>query len=351
MRTFFLCLLLTTELAGQMPLRAQPGLKGQYYTGTQFEKLVMTRTDPSLHFDWRGRTPGPGLPQSYYSVRWTGKLLAPTTGTYVFFAKVDDGIRLWVGNRLVIDAWQLHDSVNFKGAVILKAGEAYDLRVDYFNDMLGGVIDLFWQLPNSTTQAPITAQYFRQTAPPPPAPPRPIRPEPPVPTPPRSRTATATVRPTRPEKRATVPPVSTPPSTATIVMAVSNPPRPTPPASPTVATPPGETLVLRSVQFEQSSYGLLPGTTAELDQLARALVEHPGWVIQIAGHTDNVGDARLNQALSEQRARVVAFYLYRHGVADTRMNTVGYGGSRPLVSNDTEAGRAQNRRVEITYMR
>ena len=83
---------------------AQPGLKGEYYTGTDFGRKVMTRIDPQIRFDWSARDPAPGIPHSYYSIRWTGKLLAPATGQYRFYAKVDDGIRIWVGNQKVMDS-------------------------------------------------------------------------------------------------------------------------------------------------------------------------------------------------------------------------------------------------------
>ncbi len=66
-----------------------------------------------------------------------------------------------------------------------------------------------------------------------------------------------------------------------------------------------------------------------------------------AGHADNVGDPRLNQSLSEYRARVVMNYLIRHGIAGDRVGAMGYGGSRPVAGNDTETGRAKNRRVKF----
>ena len=82
------------------PIMAQQGLKGEYYTGTNFNRKVFTRVDRQLTFSWgRDDSPGPGMPHSYYSIRWTGKLFAPTTGQYRFYAKVDDGIRIWVDNQ------------------------------------------------------------------------------------------------------------------------------------------------------------------------------------------------------------------------------------------------------------
>src|SRR5205085_5943453 len=108
----------------------------------------------------------------------------------------------------------------------------------------------------------------------------------------------------------------------------------------------GQSLVLKSVLFEQSTYVLLPESFSELDKLVRTLQQNPALRIEITGHTDNVGDPRLNQSLSEYRARVVMHYLNRHGIAENRVDAKGYGGSRPLTGNTTERERAQNRTDE-----
>ena len=75
---------------------------------------------------------------------------------------------------------------------------------------------------------------------------------------------------------------------------------------------------------------------------------NPQWSVLISGHTDNVGDSRLNLALSENRAKVVANYLIRQGIADERITTEGFGGKRPIANNSIESKRSKNRRVEIT---
>ena len=86
----------------------------------------------------------------------------------------------------------------------------------------------------------------------------------------------------------------------------------------------------------------------ELNQLVQALNANPHWHVHIAGHTDNVGDSRLNWALSEQRAKVVATYLIRQGIDDERITTEGFGSTQPLGANMTEGERSKNRRVVIT---
>ena len=87
-----------------------------------------------------------------------------------------------------------------------------------------------------------------------------------------------------------------------------------------------------------------------LDKVAQTLVEYDKTVIEVAGHTDSVGSDAYNQQLSERRANSVAAYLATRGVVNSRVVTVGAGEAHPVASNETEEGRAQNRRVEITIV-
>ena len=87
-----------------------------------------------------------------------------------------------------------------------------------------------------------------------------------------------------------------------------------------------------------------------LDNVADTLNEYNQTVIEVAGHTDSVGDSGYNQNLSVERAQSVANYLSGRGVMQQRLIVTGAGETRPIASNDTEAGRAQNRRVEITIV-
>ncbi|HEU4813215.1 MAG TPA: OmpA family protein [Xanthomonadaceae bacterium] len=105
-----------------------------------------------------------------------------------------------------------------------------------------------------------------------------------------------------------------------------------------------------AITFGFDSSALQPQFRPVLDDLAMTLNEYNQTIIEVAGHTDSVGDAAYNQNLSEQRAATVASYLATRGVMRDRMITIGAGETRPIASNDTEAGRAQNRRVEITLV-
>jgi len=84
-----------------------------------------------------------------------------------------------------------------------------------------------------------------------------------------------------------------------------------------------------------------------LDAVADVLKEYKDTTITVSGHTDNVGDAAYNQRLSQDRANSVAGYLVNRGVAGTRVSSIGLGKNQPIADNKTDAGRSQNRRVEV----
>lgn len=105
-----------------------------------------------------------------------------------------------------------------------------------------------------------------------------------------------------------------------------------------------------NVTFAFDSSNLQTQFYPVLDNVANTLNEYNQTVIEVAGHTDSVGTDAYNQTLSQQRANSVSAYLGSKGVAQQRMIVVGAGESRPIASNDADAGRAQNRRVEITLV-
>lgn len=104
------------------------------------------------------------------------------------------------------------------------------------------------------------------------------------------------------------------------------------------------------ITFGFDSANLDPNFYPVLDGVANTLQEYNQTVIEVAGHTDSVGTDAYNQALSERRANAVGNYLMSRGLMRDRFIIVGAGESRPIASNDTESGRAQNRRVEITLV-
>lgn len=112
----------------------------------------------------------------------------------------------------------------------------------------------------------------------------------------------------------------------------------------------GVTLILRDLQFSSGSSVLGAGAQGRLAPLASFLAKQPEARIQIAGHTDSQGSDASNMDLSTRRAQSVAAYLSSTGVNLSRINSVGMGESAPTATNDTSAGRAINRRVEVTIL-
>jgi len=106
-------------------------------------------------------------------------------------------------------------------------------------------------------------------------------------------------------------------------------------------------LILKGVNFEFNSARLTAESSATLDEVVESLSAFDTITIEIAGHTDSLGDAAYNQQLSQARAETVFQYLAGKGIARDRMRAVGYGEDRPIDTNETEAGRAKNRRVEL----
>jgi outer membrane protein OmpA-like peptidoglycan-associated protein/tetratricopeptide (TPR) repeat protein len=110
----------------------------------------------------------------------------------------------------------------------------------------------------------------------------------------------------------------------------------------------GKSVNLQNIFFETNSYQLSNSSTIELNLLIDLLNENESLTIEIAGHTDNVGDAKLNQKLSENRAKAVYIYLIANGIAQKRLTYKGYGPTEPKATNETEEGKQQNRRTEFT---
>lgn len=130
--------------------------------------------------------------------------------------------------------------------------------------------------------------------------------------------------------------------------------RPRPPAP-----PPGESapapepepepaFVLEGILFDSGAATIQAESFPRLDRLVEYMTHRPSVRIRISGHTDNVGNPRTNQRLSEERAQAVRTYVIEHGIDAARIEAVGLGDTVPVAPNDTDEGRARNRRIEAT---
>jgi len=109
----------------------------------------------------------------------------------------------------------------------------------------------------------------------------------------------------------------------------------------------GSTVILKNIFFESDSYVLKDASKVELNKLIDLLTQNPSLKIQISGHTDNVGSDQHNQILSGNRAKTVYDYLITNGIEPGRLSYKGYGETKPISTNDTDEGRALNRRTEF----
>jgi beta-glucosidase len=141
--------------AGGAP--GEKGLRGEYYDNMTFSgKPRLVRTDPGILFTWAMGSPDSVIPREQFSVRWTGKLVPSATGLYRLGASTDDGVRLWLDGKLLIERWFDRGATLDAVAIRLEAGRQYDIRIDYYENSGWCYAGLVWQL--------LTAQDPRQAA-------------------------------------------------------------------------------------------------------------------------------------------------------------------------------------------
>jgi outer membrane protein OmpA-like peptidoglycan-associated protein len=102
-----------------------------------------------------------------------------------------------------------------------------------------------------------------------------------------------------------------------------------------------------SIQFDTGKATIKPESLPIIEQMAALLQGTPALNVSVEGHTDSVGSAAANQTLSESRAKAVVAALVGRGIPAGRMSAAGFGASKPVAGNDSEEGRAKNRRVEL----
>ena len=112
----------------------------------------------------------------------------------------------------------------------------------------------------------------------------------------------------------------------------------------------GVGIRLNNIFFENNKSELQEISFTELDRLVSLLENNASWNIEIGGHTDNVGSDTYNKTLSEARALAVKEYLTTKGISANRLSYKGYGEEKPIGTNDTDEGKAENRRVEFTIL-
>jgi Concanavalin A-like lectin/glucanases superfamily/PA14 domain len=129
------------------------GLSGDWYAGINYDTYLATFTDSTINYSDLTATATARINRSeYYSVRWSGQLLATTSETYTLYTQSAHGVRLYVNNALVVNDWTNHNSVEDSGSVSLTAGTWYDIKLEYYQFSGASVIQLSFQSPTITKQ-------------------------------------------------------------------------------------------------------------------------------------------------------------------------------------------------------
>jgi hypothetical protein len=136
-------------------VKAGHGLRGEYFAGRGLKKLLFVRNDPQVAYDWGETSPHPALTPwgREFSVRWTGRLRVAKGQTYQIFTSTDDGVRVWLDGKLVVDRWFDQSGGDHSAEVKLEGGKAYDLKVEYYNGTGRAAAMLAWQAAGVAKQA------------------------------------------------------------------------------------------------------------------------------------------------------------------------------------------------------
>ena len=128
------------------------GIRGDYYKGMNFENHVLTRTDPRVDFSWAAGEPDPAVGIDSFSCRWTGEVEAAFTETYTFYARADDGVRLWVDGVQLVNRWVDQSATEYNGKIDLVAGNTYSVVMEMYENGGDAVAELRWSSPSTPKQ-------------------------------------------------------------------------------------------------------------------------------------------------------------------------------------------------------
>src|SRR3954469_1634143 len=127
------------------------GLQGVYFDNPSFTGKTVSRVDSQVNFNWGG-APVSGIGSESFSVRWTGTVTPQYSQKYTFYLNNNDGARLWVNHKLLIDHWSKHSTVEDKGTITLTAAKSYDIQVEYWDNTGSAIAQLKWSSASRSKQ-------------------------------------------------------------------------------------------------------------------------------------------------------------------------------------------------------
>lgn len=146
---------------GSQPIDTGTGLKAEYFNNITLSGTPVATLTQAVDFDWGTGAPTSGVNANSFSVRWSGFVSAPLSGTYRFQSVSDDGVRLWVNGVQLTNDWTLHSAkTQNTAAITLVAGQRYAVRMEYYENQGNAVARLRWQTPGSTQYVPIAVEQL-----------------------------------------------------------------------------------------------------------------------------------------------------------------------------------------------
>ncbi|NBR85447.1 MAG: hypothetical protein EBS84_08205 [Proteobacteria bacterium] len=134
------------EISSRKP---QHGLLGTYFSRPDCTGEVLKRLDAQVNFDWADKPAAPGVPTEDFSVRWTGQVQAQHSENYTFHVEADDGVRVWLGDRQIIDEWRQQSTTVVSQPAALSAGQFYPLTIEFFSAKPPAMAKLKWSSPST----------------------------------------------------------------------------------------------------------------------------------------------------------------------------------------------------------
>jgi hypothetical protein len=128
------------------------GLRGEYFDDRELTELKVVRKDPAVDFSWVLESPDPRIDWDDFSVRWTGRILPRYTEPYTFTLQANDGVRLWIDGKLLIDHWAYHSSRTDQARVVLYAGRPHHIRLEHYEQTDHANMHMWWESASQTRE-------------------------------------------------------------------------------------------------------------------------------------------------------------------------------------------------------
>lgn len=158
-----LAVFLLSNFVQSINASTENGLTATYYDNINFTNPKVNRVDDNIDFQWKYGSPNLSMNSDTYSVRWQGQIAPRFSEDYNFSVYSDDGVRLWIDGRLVVDNWTDHSPTENFGSIHLNAGTKYDIKLEYFENSGESVARLFWASASQPKEIVPSSQLFTNT--------------------------------------------------------------------------------------------------------------------------------------------------------------------------------------------